>query len=342
MSIGLSQRKKGFTLVELLVVIAIIGVLVALLLPAIQAARESARRVNCVNKIKQLALAAHNYESAKKRFPPSILLDGSAQPPFRWSIQARVLPYIEQGSLYSGIDFDKDYSSVQFNGALLKATQVPSLICPSEERNEPRFDNAGIITDYPLNYAVNMGVWKVFDPQDPSSSEGPFTPGLGSSAAEIGDGLSNTLMISEVKMFQPHYRDGKSGTAIPPVLPADVCGLGGTFKDTGHTEWVDGRSNQTGFTATFPPNSAANCSVSGTQYDMDFTSWRERDAYHDADFSLAQPTYAAITARSFHSGNVVNVGMMDGSVDSISSAVDVAIWRASATRAGGEATALDQ
>ena len=238
-----SLSHRGFTLVELLVVIAIIGVLVALLLPAIQAAREAARRSSCANGMRQLALASHNYESANRRFPPSILLGSTTPLPYRWSAQARLLPYLEQASLYAGIDFAKDYGTVMLNGSLLKATQVPVLLCPSELRNEVRTDATGAPTDYPLNHAMNMGVWLVHDPRDYSAGDG-----------EIIDGLSNTLMLAEVKAYQPHYRDGRGGTATPPATPSDLCGLGGTFKDTGHTEWVDGRANQSGFPATFPPN----------------------------------------------------------------------------------------
>ena len=104
-----STKRRAFTLVELLVVIAIIGVLVALLLPAVQAAREAARRMSCTNNIRQLALAMHNYESANKKFPPQIML-GKNQA--IWSPQARILPYIEQGNLFASVDFKQDYGNV--------------------------------------------------------------------------------------------------------------------------------------------------------------------------------------------------------------------------------------
>ena len=95
-------RRSGFTLVELLVVIAIIGVLVALLLPAVQAAREAARRMSCMNNLKQLSLATMNYQSSQKKFPPLQMI-GKNQ--YRWSAQARILPYIEAVSLADRIDF---------------------------------------------------------------------------------------------------------------------------------------------------------------------------------------------------------------------------------------------
>jgi prepilin-type N-terminal cleavage/methylation domain-containing protein len=103
------RRASAFTLVELLVVIAIIGVLIAILLPAVQAAREAARRTQCTNNLKQLGLALHNYEGAKKVFPPSFLMpQGSTFPFDSWCVQARLLPYLEGNTLYQNIDLTWD------------------------------------------------------------------------------------------------------------------------------------------------------------------------------------------------------------------------------------------
>ena len=132
--------RPGFTLVELLVVIAIIGVLVALLLPAVQAAREAARRMSCSNNIRQVALAMHNYESANKKFPPSLFI-GKNQ--YRWSAQARILPYIEQSNVDAGFSFDQDYHNVLLNGVLLKSLRIPTFICPDEVRDEVRISDTG-------------------------------------------------------------------------------------------------------------------------------------------------------------------------------------------------------
>src|SRR3954467_12234709 len=112
------MRRRGFTLIELLVVIAIIAVLIALLLPAVQAAREAARRIQCVNNLKQIGLAIHNYHSAAGSFPmgitmaPSSSLTGGATggPDYAswngWSAQALMLPFLEQGPLYNGCNFN--------------------------------------------------------------------------------------------------------------------------------------------------------------------------------------------------------------------------------------------
>ena len=328
--------RRGFTLVELLVVIAIIGVLVALLLPAIQAAREAARRMSCSNNVKQLALAMHNYESAMKRYPPSIDAIERSVAHFRWSAQARILPYIEQSGLAAGFDFNQDYHSVMLGDQLLKSVRIEALICPSEARDEQRFENDGSPGDYLLNYAVNCGTWKVYDPQTKTPGDGAFAPGPGFAAAVFNDGMSGTLMLAEVRGWQPYFRDGKQGSDALPSQTSEICSMAGNFKaDSGHTEWVDGRAHQSGFTATFPPGTQVTCDIGGQNYDVDFNSNR-----YGVDANL--PTYAAVTSRSYHPGGAVNAAMMDGSVRTVSSDMDVLTWRSLATRSGGEIAAVNE
>lgn len=336
----LAGTGRGFTLVELLVVIAIIGVLVALLLPAVQAAREAARRMSCANNIRQLGLAMHNYESANQKFPPSIQL-GRGQ--YRWSALARVLPYVEAANLANRIEFDIDYhligasgtvysdeSTALANEPLLKSTRMPFLICPTEIRDEVRTTDSGVARDYLTNYGVNAGVWLVHDPQQPDQSQGAFTANGGFGARSFTDGLSNTLMLAEVKGWQPYDRDGQGDPELP-ATPSDI-NFNGSFKsETGHTEWIDGRIHQSGFTATFTPNTR----VAKDGYDADYNSWRIRQP-GDSGYDANAKTYAAVTSRSYHSGNIVNIAKMDGSVDSINGDIDLAVWRAMATRDGGE------
>lgn len=331
------KRRHGFTLVELLVVIAVIGVLVSLLLPAVQMAREAARRSHCKNNLKQIALATLNYESALRVFPPSFCnLPGttSAQNSGgNWSAQARVLPYLEQETIYKAIDFRIGYDA-QPDIAVLR---VPHHLCPSEVNDRARLGGTPPApVHYPLNYAVNMGVWLVYDPVTQRGGLGAFHPNSGLVPSSFRDGLSNTLMLAEVKAFTPYFRNANNAPPIPPTDPAQICGLGGQAKmgivldsNTGHTEWVDGRSHQAGFTTTFQPNTKVLCSVGGVTYDVDYTSRQE-------GVSLSDPTYAAVTARSYHP-NLVNVAMMDGSVRSISDSIDLATWQALSTRAMSDA-----
>lgn len=323
------MKKSGFTLVELLVVIAIIGVLVGLLLPAVQAAREAARRMQCQNNLKQLGLALHNHESVRKILPPlgDYLTAGNS---VYWSVQARLLPYIEQGNLHSLIDFTKPIS-VQPQVARLR---MPHLLCPSEVNDRERVDSP-TFTHYPLNYGANAGLWHIAQPPSDRGS-GVFLVNRTTRLAELTDGLSNTLGMAEVKAFTPYLRDGGNPAVATPIpaAPSDISAFGGEFKaDSGHTEWVDARTHQTGFTTTFSPNTIVPHIDNGRNYDIDFNSMREGR-------STSLPTYAVVTSRSYHTGGV-NVLLMDGSVRLISNSTDLPTWRALGSRAGGEAAVLN-
>jgi len=327
--------RAAFTLVELLVVIAIIGILVALLLPAIQAAREAARRSSCQNKVKQISLAMLNYESSRKALPPALLYYDVNHPRnSKWSAQARILPYLEEESFESQIDYASDYETAQFNGSRLAAYRVATYICPSEQRDEVRLDASGVANHYPLNYGVNRGVWRTFDPTGQLPEEGAIQPNEGTPLRTVSDGTSKTLLVAEVKAYTPYFRDQSLNQAVAPATTGEICGLGGSFKaDSGHTEWVDGRAHQTGFTAVFSPNTRVECIQNGQAHDVDWTAMRE-------SLNATDITYSAVTARSHHSGGVVNVAMVDGSIHSISGSVDLAVWRAAATRSGAETAAF--
>ncbi len=319
------SRSRAFTLVELLVVIAIIGILVALLLPAVQAAREAARRMSCGNNLKQIGLALHNYHDTYKAFPPSAFIPygGTAD---SFSPQARLLSFLEQENLQDLIDWNISYAS---QPAVTKQ-RIASYICPSDIGDRERPD--GALTHYPLTYGINMGTWFVFDPTSRSGGNGLACPNGRTNFASVTDGTSNTLAFGEVKAWTPYLRDGGTpaglGVAIP-TTPAQVVAFGGSFKtDSGHTEWVDGRAHQTGFTGTFPPNTEFLYSSGGQDYDIDFNSSREGKTTN-------QSTYAVVTSRSYHPGGA-QVGLVDGSVRFASETVDLSVWRGYATRDGGE------
>jgi len=326
---GRTNVARGFTLVELLVVIAIIGVLVALLVPAVQMAREAARRSQCSNNLKQIGLALQNYQGSYGAFPPVSVMprDRTSQP---WSAHARLLPFLEQAGVSELIDWDVDHQYT--SKPPVAGIRIDIYLCPSEINDRAR--PTASMTHYPLCYGFNEGTWFVYDPPSDQAGDGAFAPNRAMQAGSFTDGLSNTLAAAEVKAYQPNLWDTGTPSALgtaSPASPADLVPFysGGTLDSNGHTEWVEGDVRETGITTTFTPNTFVEFNAGGTPHDIDFTSMRDGE-------SITLPTYAAVTARSYHPG-IVNTLMMDGSVRGVSNSVDLKTWRALGTRAGGEA-----
>jgi prepilin-type N-terminal cleavage/methylation domain-containing protein len=336
------NRRNGFTLVELLVVITIIGILIALLLPAVQAAREAARRLQCLNNLKQIGLALHNYAFANTVFPPSFCIqpgttlsgnNGS------WSIHGRILPYLEQGNAYNMVRLDVAWDAQVATG--VPTMRMPMYVCPSEINDRVRVDAGGKPYTYPHNYGFNFGTWLVWDPATGQGGNGVFYVNSRLGTAAISDGTSNTLAAAEVKAFTSYFRNtADPGPAAPPSPAALAAFAGGanfklgprTNDNTGHTEWCDGRVHHSGLTTVFTPNTVVNyVHTDGRIYDIDYNSRQEGQ-------SATQRTYAAITARSYHPG-VVGALLMDGSTQPIADTIELSVWRALGTRAGGEAAA---
>ncbi len=324
----------GFTLVELLVVIAIIGILVALLLPAVQAAREAARRNQCANNLKQLGLGVLNYEAARRRLPPSAIINLTTTSPLAngsWGVHGRILDYLEESNLKSLVNLELGWD---FQAAI-SGLRIPIFQCPSDNKaTELRDPGGGKSLLYATNYGFNLGTWFVYDPATNKGGDGVFFPNSNLRMASITDGTSKTLLAGEVLAWTHYTRNGGPATPNIPNTAAEAAAQvtsGPEYKNTGHTEWPDGRVHHTGITAAMTPNTDVPYTTpAGERVSADYNSWQE-----GLNGRTGKPTYAIITSRSTHPG-VVQAAHVDGSVQVMADDIDLATWRSMATRAGGE------
>jgi len=340
----LSRRRAGFTLIELLVVVAIIGVLIALLLPAVQMAREAARRASCINNLKQLGLALQHYESTFRLLPPAHSIEqrvGSPNYRFHgWSVQARILPYIEQENRFSYLNIDV-FQDESFVNATAKTMRIGTFVCPSDPKADEIRDPTTATGYGNVNYGVNRGTWFVWDAFIVGRKpDAPFAVNYGAKFGQISDGLSKTIFMAENKVrrffirgctgmiYQPNSATPEPTIdASPASVPFYFNCAGGSIREFGHTEWNTGEVHHSGFTFAWPPNTVSPGASSGINADdTDLVAVRELDG---------GPTYAAVTARSYHPAGV-NVCMGDGSVQFISNSIDRRVWRSMGTMSGGE------
>ena len=333
------SRPNGFTLVELLVVIAIIGVLVALLLPAVQAAREAARRMQCINNMKQLALASQNYESGKKTFPPGLTTYRTSD----WhgnSMYAFLLPYIEQGPLASTWNYKNDSAadarSNTINPATNKkdegarsATVIPSLICPSDILEENpvllNYSVAGYATGWHgiTSYVGNGGTYSTYFRDPGMQSNGMFFMTGPDSQPEsfqkflipdqkparfkdITDGTSNTLLFGERFHDDPIFNQRLHDTGQFSRYPIGSWGAWG---------WTGGGNGTTHLFA---------CSRVAVNYTTPVTA----SGYADVNRRMS-------AFGSGHPGGA-NFALADGSAAFLQEGVDLITLQQMSTRAGGE------
>ena len=323
-------KKAGFTLVELLVVIAIIGILIGMLLPAVQAVREAASRVTCLNNMKQLGLALHNYESAHMAFPPSRLepddqplpssiSHSGAESAFQsWS--TLILPYVEQGNLADQYDFNQAwFDQDNSNNYTVIATQVNLFKCPSspvDEGSDPYHCVGAAAGDYGSINEVKKKVYtEVLLLPDPGSAarSGLLSKFKKNPIAAATDGTSNTLFVAECAGQPEVYVSGGKMTAADFAIYSDdkVIDFNGTFVPADGTGWAD---PDCGF------------SINGATNDgLDKYGPRMINAINVSE------------AYSFHTGGA-NFAMADGSTHFISDSVDAATFVGLCTRAGGEVT----
>jgi len=331
-----TDKRRGFTLVELLVVIAIIGILIALLLPAVQAAREAARRMNCTNNLKQCGLAMHNYHDTHRCLPGFTSSTTSS-----FSPQARLLPYAEQTSLQNLINFNLPlfggvYSSMYLNPLQAPAarTLVPMFRCPSDGEKDiyteyyvshPELDEAFAGGNYMV--CIGSGTGTYYDHRYPT--DGAFYQGAACNFANYTDGLSNSLMFGETLLGNHQNTTGSAPVnaqrqvAYNNSLSTTGPGLGGLANPdlasivAGCTSWQGVR---------------ASGWIVGKVYTCMFCSYMPPNTPVPDLYRMGMGWFGA---RSNHPGGV-NVGLGDGSVRFISQTVELSTWRNLGSIAGGE------
>ncbi len=311
-----SRSRRAFTLIELLVVIAIIAVLIALLLPAVQQAREAARRTQCKNHLKQLGLALHNYHDNFKGLP---MAKGSPN----MSMHPRILPFIDQAPLYNTIDFN--VSATHANNATALATNIAAFRCPSDPDKMPLL--AGGRNNYYTN--TGTGVLNDLPSTNPSNSNynmpmpnGVFYSRSFTRMGDISDGTSNTAMMSERRLgdgsnglitrdtdtFQPGTYPATTTEARDMCRAADITTTATQGKSNGGVPWLNPDHTTTYYYHTLGPNDRS---------------------------CMYPPGRIATTANSMHTGGV-HLLLCDGSVRFASNSIDINTWQGIGTREGGE------
>ncbi|AMV40513.1 DUF1559 domain-containing protein [Planctomyces sp. SH-PL62] len=346
------RSRRAFTLIELLVVIAIIAVLIALLLPAVQSAREAARRSQCINNLKQIGLAAHNYHSAVGSFPLAGGKNAFGGPtdyhPWTgWSAQGMLLSYMEQAPLYNAANFDWSPTSGGAGYALNTTVSnaiISAFLCPSDG-----FAGKANINNYHASYGTTVEQGG-FESIQPSQSSGLFCQYTVYSLADCTDGSSNTVAFGEALVgdnagttspYRGNMGLGASGPQVAGYLRdaqsqmvaviADLQSCALAFRNTGSGGIASNRGYRWAYSAT----GYSMFNVLQTPNELKFNGCR---------FGCSggcDPSYGySYGTSSNHSGGV-NVAFGDGSVRFIKDSINRQTWWALGTRAGGEVVSSD-
>ncbi len=318
----LSTTRRAFTLIELLVVIAIIGVLVSLLLPAVQAAREAARRAQCTNHLKQIGLALHNYHSSHDTMPPGRIRSRVDRLGLVYSVFAQILPQLDQGPVYNSINFNlnADRGTGLHENDTARRTRIAVYLCPSDSEAP----NSDTDAQSPINYQMNVGTLHPV-----ARNTGLFFENSRVRVGDIRDGTSMTAAMSELSRAEGFRTNNVIEIINTPLVSYEAtCTPNGPAVPRARgNRWIYAAPNHTMYSHHRVPNDFNPDCRTGNPF---------------GDGTNAQWDLLAIdgAARSFHPGGV-NVLFADGSVRGIKDSISVNVWRAIGTRSGGEAVSAD-
>ena len=358
------RRRGGFTLIELLVVIAIIAVLIALLLPAVQATREAARRIQCTNNLKQLGLALANYHDVGNAYPPASQ-GGTGQVYMNYTGYSFLLPYLEQGALANAFNFNLNLMSgpTPYYGWTLPgnstgfATQVATFLCPSNRATGEVGATVGsgalaynldagrvAVTDYLFNGGAGRYVVSGYGE---ANRMGPIGFNTSTRIAEITDGTSNTFLMAESAggNARNRYRavGGGSSRACVPLSPGLTAAPSATVYYDNIMFMAYGRSR------TWGADKRIIGGLVGRTVDQTGAPYRANDCAFDSitDVFVEPPGAAAPAAgqqlpnfRSAHPG-VINAVFADGGVRALKDTIALPTYMGLSTMAGGEVLSAD-
>jgi prepilin-type N-terminal cleavage/methylation domain-containing protein len=331
-----STIRRAFTLIELLVVIAIISVLIALLLPAVQAAREAARRIQCVNNLKQIGLALHNYVDVNNALPVTMYTSLPSGYKSEFSVVARISPYLELGPMYSAINFSRTWDDPPNTTA--SSMTIATNLCPSDPDITAGVTSKGW-PEGRMSYGNVEGDWFVFWTMGPVNRSA-FGPNISKTLPQFTDGLSNTMVFSESRIQHYVIHQCKSTGGMTPYVfpdtsasPALIQTIAPTCSSItmGHVNWANGGVINCGVTTALTPNAKVYPVPSDPTNAYDLST---------VDENQGGPTYTSLTADSYHAGGV-NCLIGDGSVKFIKDSVNGLTWRALGTINGGEVISAD-
>ncbi|MDO4629638.1 MAG: DUF1559 domain-containing protein [Planctomycetia bacterium] len=341
-------KRPAFTLVELLVVIAIVGMLVGLLLPAVQQARRTAMRMQCQNKEKQLTLAALNYESARKYIPPVGRQPGSSTSsnPDGVSLFVLMLPYMEQDALHKTVkkELSQSLGSATQEMTDLAAIALPMFKCPASSTNttvdETGTDSeAPAISNYKVVVASTIGMYQGALGSGGSSYAGGTAAADGASLfsnkgrklGEIGDGLSNTLHLTESN--EQYYARWVVGLDSGVYTYCTKGGISEPTKSGNNSFYAPSgyENNQLGADATYADNTP------WTNLDRDYEEYPyEWSSLSSSSFKSGQSGDATEYGPSSEHGGVIIHTFLDNSVHNISDEIDPAVYFFATTYKGGD------